>query len=266
MLRKKRMSRTKTIDPSVRNIVLRVSYEGTGFAGWQRQNGANAGKYRTVQEELEKALEKMHRHPVELTGSGRTDSGVHAVGQVANFLTDIDSIPEQRFVPALNSLLPRDIRILDAASAPMEFHARFSAKSRTYRYFMHCGATPLAHELSHVWHIGRWPDLDRLNAMCMHLQGEIDFSTFTAAGDASHSRSRYVYGAHFFFDGNKLIFEITANAFLWKMVRSLTGTLLALEKKGGGEAEFADILHAKNRSRAGPTAPPDGLFLWNVRY
>lgn len=260
------MTWTKKHDPAVRNIVLRISYEGTGFAGWQRQNGGNAGKYRTVQEELEKALEKMHRHPVSLTGSGRTDSGVHAVGQIANFQTDIVSIPDDRFVPALNSLLPRDIRIHEAASVPSEFHARYSAQSRTYRYFMHCGQTPHAHELSHVWHIGRWPDLDRLNAMCMHLQGEIDCTTFAATGDASQSRSRYVYGAHFFFDGNKLIFEITANAFLWKMVRSLVGTLLLLEKKGAGGTEFAEVLHARKRSLSGPTAPPTGLFLWNVRY
>jgi len=257
------MTRTDLIE---RNIVLRISYDGTGFAGWQRQNGANAGKYRTVQEEIEKALEKMHGHPVPLTGSGRTDSGVHAAGQVANFFTDIPSIPEERFVPALNSMLPHDVRIHEARIAPGEFHARFSARSRTYRYFIYCGKTALAHEMPYVWHIGRWPDLYRLSQMCSYLHGETDCTTFTATRDQSHSKSRYLYGAHFFPQGNHLVFEITANAFLWKMVRSITGTLIDLDKHGAGPEEFAEILHSRDRTRAGQTAPGHGLFLWNVRY
>ena len=263
MKRKREMTKTETMD---RNIVLRLSYDGTGFSGWQRQNGANSGKYRTVQEEIEKALEKMHGHPVSLTGSGRTDSGVHAAGQVANFFTDIASIPEERFIPALNSMLPHDVRIHDAKSAPAEFHARFSARSRTYRYFIHCGASPLAHEMPYVWHLGRWPDLYRLSRMCTFLYGETDCTTFAASGDLSHSKSRYLYGAHFFPQGDRLVFEITANAFLWKMVRSITGTLIDLEKRGADPDEFADILASRDRSRAGQTAPGTGLFLWNVRY
>ncbi len=187
-----------------RNIVLTVSYDGTRFLGWQRQNEKAAGKGRTVQEEIEKALEEMHGHPVDLCGSGRTDSGVHAAGQVANFVTDIARIPADRFVNALNSLMDRDIRVLAAREAPPDFHARFDARSRTYRYFIYCGRHPLAHEMPYIWYIGRWPDVTRLNRMAAYLSGETDCTTFTAIGDKSHTRMRYIYNACFYPEGEKL--------------------------------------------------------------
>lgn len=251
---------------SLRNIALRVSYDGTGFLGWQRQSEAAHGKGRTVQEELERALARMHGHPVPLIGSGRTDSGVHAAGQVANFFTDIARIPGERFVPALNSLLPRDVRVLDSREVSATFHARFDARARTYRYFIYCGKHPLAHEMPYVWHLGRWPDVSRLDRMASFLSGEVDCSTFTASGDQSKTRSRYLYGASFFPEGERLVFEISANAFLWKMVRSITGTLIDLEGKGADPREFGRILDSRDRRMAGPTAPPTGLFLWDVRY
>lgn len=251
---------------ALRNIALTISYDGTNFLGWQKQNEKAAGKGRTVQEDIERALEKMHGHPVALIGSGRTDSGVHAAGQVANFMTDIASIPPVRFIQALNSMLPHDVRILDSRKVSAAFHARFDARARTYRYFIHCGASPLAHEMPYVWHIGRWPDVERLNRMASCLYGEIDCTTFAAIGDASKTRFRYLYGASFFIDGNKLVFEISANAFLWKMVRSITGTLIELDMKNAEPREFARRLESKNRREAGATAPGNGLFLWNVRY
>jgi tRNA pseudouridine38-40 synthase len=252
--------------PSLRNIALTVSYDGTGFLGWQRQSERALGKGRTVQEEIEKALAKMHGHPVPLIGSGRTDSGVHAVGQVANFHTDIARIPPDRFVPALNSLLERDIRVLESREVPARFHARFDARARTYRYFIFCGKRCPAHEMPYVWYLGRHPDVARLNRMASALSGEIDCTTFTAAGDQSATRSRFLYKAVFYPDGERLVFEIGANAFLWKMVRSITGTLVDLESRGAGEADFRRILESRDRKLAGPTAPATGLFLWDVRY
>ena len=249
-----------------RNIALKISYDGTDFLGWQRQSERAAGKGRTVQEEIEKALAVMHGHPVPLVGSGRTDSGVHAAGQVANFHTDIVRIPAERFIPALNSILPRDVRILDSREVAPDFHARFDARARTYRFFIYCGKHPLAHEMPYIWHLGRWPDVAKLNRMASALQGEIDCSTFTASGDQSHTRSRYLYGAYFFPEGERLVFEISANAFLWKMVRSITGTLVYLEERGAGAEEFLRILESRERKLAGPTAPGNGLFLWDVRY
>ena len=253
-------------DARLRNIALTVSYDGTDFLGWQRQSEGALGKGRTVQEEIERALETMHGHAVPLIGSGRTDSGVHALGQVANFHTDIERIPADRFVPALNSLLERDVRILASREVPQAFHARFDARERTYRYFMYCGKRCPAHEMPYVWYIGRWPDLARLNRMASALSGEIDCSTFTAAGDQSHTRFRYLYKAVFYPEGEKVVFEISANAFLWKMVRSITGTLLYLEERGAEIDEFTRILESRERKLAGPTAPSTGLFLWNIRY
>ncbi|HPO02228.1 MAG TPA: tRNA pseudouridine(38-40) synthase TruA [Treponemataceae bacterium] len=250
----------------LRNIKLKISYDGSRFLGWQRQSEQAAGKGRTVQEEIEKALEKMHGHPVPLIGSGRTDSGVHAAGQAANFHTDIARIPPERFVPALNSLLPLDVRIMDSCEVPPSFHARFDARARTYRFFLHCGSRPCAHEMPYVWALGRWPDVRLLNRMASCLRGEIDCSAFTASGDQSKTRTRYLYGARFFPEGEKLVFEISANAFLWKMVRSILGTLIDLERRGAQAGEFSAILESRDRSRAGPTAPGTGLFLWDVRY
>jgi len=140
-----------------RNIKLIAAYDGTDFCGWQRQESE-----RTVQGVIEDALEKMHGHPVNLTGSGRTDSGVHAVGQAANFYTDIESIPADRFAPALNSSLPQEIRVLASCEADKEFHARFSAKARIYRYQFMCRPL-LPHESRYNLHLRRFPRLELLN-------------------------------------------------------------------------------------------------------
>lgn len=253
----------------MRNILLNVSYDGTDFCGWQRQDSSDNGKpVRTVQGEIEKALEKIHKQPVKLTGSGRTDSGVHAFAQAANFLSPIDSIPEEKYSVALNSFLPDDIRIIDSKSVPLDFSSRFNATSRTYRYFFHTGK-PFAHQMRFVWPIYRKPDIKVLNKMASYLKGEIDCASFAAAGDQSLSTCRYIDDAHFYFDENNpeiLVFEITANAFLWKMVRSLAGTFIFFEKSGKNPEYFKQVMDAKDRGRAGPTAPPNGLFLYKINF
>ena len=244
-----------------RNIRLLIAYDGTDFCGWQKQEGD-----RTVQGEIEQALERMHGQPVTLTGSGRTDTGVHAVGQVANFYTNIDSIPADRFTPALNTLLPRDVRILEAREEKSEFHARFSAISRTYRYHFICTAALLPHERLYNVPLRRFPRVELLNAYCRLLLGETDCSIFTASGDTSKSKHRYIYRAGFFMEGNRLIFEICANAFLRKMVRSVAGTFLHYEENDTPPEKMREIIASKDRSLAGPTLPPQGLFLWQVEY
>lgn len=253
----------------MRNILLTVSYDGTDFCGWQRQDASDKGKpVRTVQGEIEKALEKIHKQKINLVGSGRTDSGVHAFAQAANFFSPIDSIPEEKYVVALNSFLPSDIRIMDSREVPSDFSARFSATSRTYRYFFHTG-NPFANQMRFVWPIYRKPDLEILNKMASFLKGETDCASFTAAGDQSLSTCRYIDDAHFYFDEKNpeiLVFEITANAFLWKMVRSLAGTFIFFEKSGKSPEYFKEVLDAKDRSKAGPTAPPTGLFLYKISF
>jgi tRNA pseudouridine38-40 synthase len=213
---------------------------------------------------IEQALEKMHGKPVNLTGSGRTDAGVHAAGQAANFYTCINSIQAHRFVPALNSLLPKDVRILDAREEKENFHARFSAVSRTYRYQFTFAALP--YETRYSLPLYRYPRLDILNAYGRLLFGETDCSIFTASGDTSKSRCRYIYKSFFYIEGNRLIFEIRANAFLRKMVRSIAGTFLFYEEKNTPPEKLREITASGERGLAGPTLPPQGLFLWNVEY
>ncbi len=250
----------------LRNILLTVSYDGTNFCGWQKQMKHGKETFRTVQGEVEKALSKLHKHPVETNGSGRTDSGVHAARQAVNFFSDIQNMDVKNFLPALNSILPRDIRIMDAKEVGESFHSRFDAKFRCYRYFLKCDDTIFAHETPYCWHIRREANMEVLNEMASCLSGEMDCSLFAAAGDQSNSKSRFIKKAHFFKDGNYLVFEISANAFLWKMVRSITGTLIRFEKKGYGKKEFLQLLESQKRSDTGPTAPPEGLFLWDIEY
>lgn len=248
------------------NILLTVSYDGTDFCGWQRQDKADKGKsVRTVQGELENAIEKMFRQKISVCGSGRTDSGVHAAAQAVNFFSPSDTIPEENYVRALNGLLPPDIRIMDAEKKDADFSSRFSATSRSYRYFMHT-SFPQARDMRYVWRIKRRPNLEVLNGMCSCLKGEIDCATFTAAGDQSLSTHRYLEKANFWYEGDLLVFEIEANAFLWKMVRSITGTLVQMEQKGLGPEDFRKVLESGDRKKAGITAPPTGLFLWKVNF
>jgi tRNA pseudouridine38-40 synthase len=171
-----------------------------------------------------------------------------------------------RFVPALNALLDRDVRILGAWEASPDFHARFDAKSRMYRYRLVCGRAALPHELRYCWQLWRRPDTARLNAMARCLLGETDCSTFAVPKDSSESRSRYISLARFVVEGDSLVFEIAANAFLWKMVRSVVGSLLHYEEMGASAEDFSKIVASKDRSLAGPTAPPQGLFLWKIDY
>ncbi len=254
---------------SMRNILLTVSYDGTDFCGWQRQDKSDGGRpVRTVQGEIEKALEKIHKDHVNLTGSGRTDSGVHAFAQAANFYSPIDSIPVEKYIPAINAFLPDDIRIVGSSEVAQDFSSRFSATSRTYRYFIHTG-NPFASEMRFVWPIHHKPDITVLNKMASYLRGEIDCATFAAAGDVSLSTFRYIENARFFVDDKNpevIVFEICANAFLWKMVRSLTGSLIFFEKSGRSPEYFKEVLDSHDRKRAGPTAPPSGLFLYQVSF
>ncbi len=263
------------------NILLTLSYDGTDFCGWQRQDHSDKGNsVRTVQECLETALEKMLRTKIAVQGSGRTDSGVHAKAQAVNFTSPFSNIPEENYVRALNGLLPKDIRISSAKEMPDDFSSRFSATSRVYHYFIKCGKFPEARDSRYVWYIPQKPSAECLNRMCKCLKGEMDCATFAAAGDMSVSTKRYLEKASWWYekdsDGeeNILVFEIEANAFLWKMVRSITGTLIQLEyemkKKGASDEDCAEefkrrVLSCK-RSEAGVTAPPDGLFLWEVKF
>jgi len=245
----------------MRVIRATVAYDGTDFVGWQVQ--ANG---RSVQGVLQEGLARMHGHPVRVVGAGRTDSGVHATGQVASFLSDLDSIPGPRFRDAMNAYLPHDVRVVESAEAPPDFHARRSATQRVYRYYTVNAPVLLPHLRRHRHWVRRSLDLESLRAMAAVVAGEHDFTSFTAEGDANGSRVRTVTESRFDTEGDTVVYTIAAGSFLWKMVRNIVGTMLWIEENGGGAKEMAEVLAARSRSVAGPTAPAHGLFLERVRY
>jgi len=246
---------------SERNIKLTVAYDGTDFLGWQLQK-----RGRTVQGVMQDGLGRMHGHPVHVLAAGRTDSGVHATGQVANFHTDIDSIPAERFRDAVNSYLPPDVRVLASEEAEPRFHARRSARLRVYRYYIVNGPVLLPHLRNYRHWVRRPLDLKRLNEIASALLGEHDFSCFSAEGDANLSRVRTVTVSSFHGEGDTLIYTIGASSFLWKMVRTVIGTFLMLEEQGLGAPDLVRIIQSGLRSNAGGTAPARGLFLERVLY
>ena len=244
-----------------RNIKLVVSYDGSDFAGWQIQS-----EDRSVQGVIETALADLHDMPVSITGAGRTDSGVHATGQVGNFFTEKSNIPEKKFRDALNSRLPGDVRILSSIEVPMSFHSRRDALDRQYEYRLIDGVPGPAHMARFAWMVKRMPSVNQLNDMASVICGTHDYSTFATAGDTNESKIRRINHAVFLSEGPVILFRINGNAFLWRMVRSLLGTMIDLGNRGGGADRMRGILNSRDRNEAGPTAPARGLFLTKVNY
>ncbi|MEE8440421.1 MAG: tRNA pseudouridine(38-40) synthase TruA [Spirochaetia bacterium] len=244
-----------------RNLKLIIAYDGTDFVGWQVQRTG-----RTVQGVIQNALESMHGFPVTVYVAGRTDSGVHADGQVINFRTTIDSIPSPEYHIALNASLPRDVRAVMSTEVPDSFHARYSAIRRVYRYYYTLSDVLHPRRRTFAVRLRRRPCLRRLNRLSAPLIGSHDFTTFTLPRETSRSRVREVHSAGFFPLNGQLVFEISANGFLWRMVRSIVGTLLELDRHQAGPDEMVRRLNARNRTEAGPTAPSAALVLHYVEY
>lgn len=239
-----------------------ISYDGSGFSGYQVQpNG------RTVQEEIERVLTQMNRGVfTRITASGRTDTGVHAVGQVIHFDTQL-SIPPAGWVKALNSQLPGDIRVMNVEEAREDFHARYDVQWKTYRYKWTLEDIPLPferHLLSHV--PGKTPDIDRMREAAEALLGEHDFQSFSAANTSIQDFVRTIYDVRIERYGQQLHLVITGNGFLYNMVRIIAGTLWEVGVGKHRPDEMAAIIAAKERSQAGRTAPPQGLYLEKVGY
>jgi tRNA pseudouridine38-40 synthase len=245
----------------MRNIRLLLEYDGTRYHGWQRQADAA-----TIQQTLEEALERLTREKVTLIGSGRTDAGVHALGQVANFRT-ASTIPLKAFHDGLNSMLPADIAVLAATEASLDFHARKSALSKTYEYRIlnRRNRSPLYHH--YAWWIAPRLDLEALAAAATCLPGEHDFSAFRASGSDNNNPVRRVLSAAWRDEpGGWLNFTITATGFLRSMVRSLVGTMVEVGRGKIPASRLAELLASGVRQDAGPTAPPQGLYLVEVFY
>jgi tRNA pseudouridine38-40 synthase len=244
-----------------RNIRLLLEYDGTRYHGWQRQAEAL-----TIQQVLEESLQRLTGEKAALIGSGRTDTGVHAWGQVANFHT-ASPIPLQAFHKGMNSLLPKDIAVLAATEAEPSFHARKSARAKTYEYRILNRPTrsPLHHH--YAWWIDTPLDLAAMAGAAGALPGEHDFTAFRASGSDNLNPVRRVLAAEWRqAPGGWLIFTVTATGFLRGMVRSLVGTMAAAGRGKAPPMILAELLESGARHLAGPTAPPQGLYLVEVFY
>jgi tRNA pseudouridine38-40 synthase len=245
----------------MRNIRLLLEYDGTRYHGWQRQK-----KDVTIQGVVEAALGRLTGEAVALIGSGRTDAGVHALGQVANFYTS-GQLPLKAFRDGLNSLLPWDLAILEAAEAPPEFHARKAARAKTYEYRIlnRRVRSPLHHHYG--WWLAAPLDLEAMAAAAAALPGKHDFSAFRASGSDNLNPVRQVLAARWqTHPGGWLRFTVTATGFLRGMVRSLVGTMVEIGQGKEAPEKLAELLHRGQRHLVGPTAPPQGLYLVEVLY
>jgi len=243
------------------NFRLIIEYDGTDYHGWQRQKNG-----RTVQGEIENALKIMTGKAVTLSGSGRTDAGVHALGQSANFHCDTKLAPEilQR---GMNSLLEKDIVIKDCRYAAENFHARYDVKSKIYHYrILNCNI-PAAVGRQYAWFIQKPLDTAAMRCAISHIIGKHDFKAFEAAGSPRSHTVRCVFNANLVEkEHGYVVFEIEADGFLRFMVRNIVTTLTDVGIGKITPEDFRQILLSKDRSRAGATAPPQGLFLMDVRY
>ncbi len=252
-----------------RTIRLLIAYDGGNYQGWQRQRHGQ-----TVQNILEKRLTLLCNESVTLHGAGRTDTGVHALGMVAHFQT-ITAIPIIAFFKGLNSMLPRDIRILQAEEAPQDFHSRFSALGKTYRYDFFTGALQLPSDRLYRAHLPGTFDLDRLSSGLESIIGTHDFSSFERTGsrdkNAVNGRGaiRTLFYASCFPQlgcADCWSLRLTGDGFLRQMVRIIAGTLIEIGQGKYPSDRLAGILAAKDRTKAGPTAPACGLFLEKIYY
>jgi tRNA pseudouridine38-40 synthase len=244
----------------MRNIKLTLSYDGTDFHGWQRQPGQ-----RTVAGVLEEALCQLTGEAVVTTASGRTDAGVHALGQVAAFLT-ASHHSTHTFARALNALLPGDLRVLGAEEMPEAFHPTLDAKSKRYRYVIDNGTVASPFSLRYAWRVRRPLDHDAMLCAGKLLLGTHDFHSFETDWPNRTSSVRTILDLSIERSGGVVNIEVEADGFLYNMVRAIAGTLVLV---GTGKRPIlwvADVLAAQSRVLAGPTAPPQGLFLVVVRY
>ncbi len=241
-------------------IALGVEYDGSGYLGWQSQREG-----RTVQDTLQLALSQIAGHPVSVQAAGRTDTGVHALEQVVHFDSQT-SRPLSAWVRGANALLPSDVAVRWAHPVSDDFHARFSAQGRSYRYLLRNAPTRPALQSGQIGWFHAPLDLAAMQAAAQYLLGEHDFSAFRAAECQAKSPVKHLYQLDIRQDGELFTFDLAANAFLHHQVRNLVGSLLYVGKGKYPPDWLADVLTSRQRSRAAPTFMPDGLYLRAIRY
>ena len=240
-------------------ILLTVSYDGTDFCGYQVQPNK-----RTVESELNSAIYKITGERVKSIASGRTDSGVHALGQMVHFDTNA-TIPSKNFKSALNSVLPSDIRVVNSKKVDNEFNARYSAKEKTYIYSLYCGdENPI--KSRYKTHIKFTPSVDKMKEACKVLEGTHDFKCFLASGSSVKDTVRTIYSIKIIKKGKDIDIKVSGNGFLYNMVRIIVGTLLGVSENKISLEDIKIALETGARNRVGKTMPPQGLCLYSVSY
>lgn len=240
--------------------MLTIAYDGTDFAGWQIQS-----KQRTVQAVVQGALCQISDRPIQVRAAGRTDSGVHAIGQIVNFWAGV-SFPVERWTPAVNTHLPPDVRVLSSKAVKRDFDARNSALARAYYYQILTQPFGMPHLRRYCYQVGQNLDLGFLNEAASYLIGEHDFTVFAKKGDSSRSKVRRIISAEFYHQTPFIIFRIVGTSFLWRMVRSIVGTLIEFANIGASASDVGRLISGRTRADTGKTAPARGLFLEKVWY
>ena len=246
--------------PGTHRVLIRVSYDGTAYAGWQRQQNALA-----VQQVLEEALSRLTGERIVVTGSSRTDAGVHAMGQCVHFDT-ASRIPADKYAFALNTCLPQDIRVLAGMDISSDFHARFDAKGNRYTYRIHNAPHASALQRNLTAHVPQTLDFDRMQRSLGCLLGTHDFAAFQASGGTAKTTVRTLEDVQITRSGDQLTLTVRGNAFLYNMVRIIAGTVLDIGMGRLGEDAFRQALETGDRLKLGITAPACGLELTQVFY
>jgi tRNA pseudouridine38-40 synthase len=244
----------------MRNIKLTISYDGTLYKGWQSQKNGN-----TLQQEIEKAISKIFGKHHTLYGASRTDSGVHAKGQTANFKVSTP-FPASKISEALNAVLPPDILIKRSEEVPLDLHSRFDAKSKLYRYNIVNSRTKDPFSDRYVWRVPYPLDAGLMDREAGFLVGTHDFKCFQASDKRERSSVRKITMARVRKTGRQLRIDIEGDGFLYNMVRNIAGTLVDIGRGYLPPGSMTKILRSKDRKKAGPTAPARGLFLLKIRY
>ena len=244
----------------MRTLKLTIQYDGTDYVGWQRQpNGVS------IQELVERAIEPIEGRPVTIVGAGRTDAGVHALGQVASVQLQ-SAIDAATLIRALNATLPEDVRVASAEEAAPDFNARFSANGKVYAYRIWRGAFLPPFERRYVWHVPPPLDVERMREAARPLTGRHDFSAFRAAGSDAATSERTIRDLRLDAEGERITLTIAGDGFLRYMVRAITGTLVDVGQGRRAVESVAAALASRDRAQAGPTAPAKGLVLLRVEY